>query len=342
MGFCSSISVMLEQNPMLYYYYVYHNYGGDLSQLYPYYPSLPSLPTLPTYPGLNNSGITFPGITFPGLNNSGSMFPGLGSTGLGSMDTETMIWYMYFSGMLGNSNITDNSDLSLYYLMMILRGQEEGTNSEWITNIILSQYLYGNAISFTNGNKIIVSEVNGTHKLTAPAIVNNKNAKYQWQKLVAGRWVDVIGATGAEYTLPSIVKGERYRVVISGKYFYAVLTSNVYIAGTTGVTTETPTTPSTPSVPSTPSTPSGDFTADDITIRGMAYPIISVKVGSKVDLIPNYMGYWNIDSAYLSGSSAYGPISVTGVKAGSTVISYTAFDGNGNTATKFIFVEIVE
>ncbi len=327
----SSIAEMIEENPMLYYYYMYHNYDGDLSQLYPFYPSLPSLPTLPSYPSVNYPSINFPGLNFPTIN-----FPNMGN-----FDKDTYLWYLYLNGMLGNGNLTENNDLSLYFLMMLLKGQEDGSNSELFTNILFYQYLYGNAISFTEGNKIIVSEENGTHKLTAPAIVNNTNAKYQWQKLVAGRWVNVVGGTKESYTLPAIVKGERYRVVISGNYFYSVLTSNVYIAGTTGVTPSVPSTPSTPSVPSVPSTPSDEFTADDITIRGLAYPMFSVKVGEDVTLIPNCIGYWSVDETLLGSASNFGAITLTGLKAGKTVISFTGFDGNGNMATKLIYVEIV-
>ncbi len=339
----SSIAEMIEKNPMLYYYYVYHNYDGDLSQLYPFYPSLPSLPSLPSFPSGNLPSVNFPGMNFPGMNFPGMNFPTVNFPNFGEFDNESYIWYLYLNGILGNGNLAENKDLSLYFLMMLLRGQEDG-GSEMITKILLSQFLYGNAISFTNGNKIIVSEENGTHKLTAPAIVNNANAKYQWQKLVAGKWINVVGGTKESYTLPAIVKGERYRVIISGNYFYSVLTSNVYVAGTTGVTPSTPSEPSTPNlptVPSTPSTPSGDFTADDITIKGLAYPMFSVKVGETVNLIPNCIGYWSLDNALLSANSNFGAITLTGVEAGRTVISFTGFDGNGNMATKFFYVEVI-
>ena len=304
----SSMAEMMGENPMLFYYYLYYNYDGDFSELYPSIPSLPNV-NIPSY---------------------------------GNISSESYLWYLYLNGMFGNDSDIEEDDFALYYVLMLLKSQGDESSNDMFTNMLIYNHLYGNGFSFTDGNKIIVTEVEGTHKLTSPAIVNDKNASYQWQKLIAGKWIDIPDATASEYTLPAIVKGESYRVVISGKYFYSVLTSSVYIAGITGTTTETPSVPSIPSTPNTPSEPSDEFTADDITIKGLAYPMFSIKVGAKVTLMPNCMGYWIVDETLLSSNTNFGTITVTGVKAGKTVISYTGFDGNGNYATKFIFVEVVE
>ncbi len=327
----SSLAEMMEENPMLYYYYIYQNYDGDISNLYPFYPSLPNVPS---YPSVN-----YPTINIPGMN-----FPSFSIPEFGKDDNSAYIWYLYMSGMLDSEIFDMNDPMSYYYLMMMLKGNEN-FDSEAFSNMLLYKYIYGNAIAFTDGNKIIVSEVEDTHKLTAPAIANDKNANYQWQKLIMGKWINIVGANEKDYTLDSIVNGERYRVVISGNYYYSVLTSSVYIGGKTGVTEvkpSEPVVPETPSVPSVPSEPSKEFTAEDITIKGLTVPMFSVKVGSAVDLIPNCMGYWSINGDVVSSDSNFGIIKLTGVKAGNTVITYTGFDGEGNMATKIFYVQVTE
>jgi hypothetical protein len=212
--------------------------------------------------------------------------------------------------------------------------------------MLIYQYLHGNAVSFTNGNKLIVSEVGETHKLTAPAIANDKNAKYQWQKLVGGYWIDINNANSNEYTLPAIVKGERYRVVISCPFYYSVIVSSTYVAGTTGVTApstpSTPSTPTIPSIPSTPSTPDDKFTADDITIKGLATPFFALKIGQTVDLIPSHMGYWTLACDNVTAESKFGAIKVTGAKEGWGLLTFTGFDKNGDMAMKYVYVHVTE
>lgn len=312
----SSLAEMIEENPMLYYYYIMQNYDGDISGL---------------YPSLNYPSWNYPSISLPNF---------------GTNDTSSLLWYMYMNGMIDSEIFNTDNPMSYYYLMLMLRGDSEDSSiKEYLSNMFLYQYIYGNAITFTDGNKIIVSEVEDTHKLTAPAIANDKNATYQWQKLVLGKWINIVGANDKDYTLDSIVKGERYRVVISGNYYYSVLTSSVYIAGTTGVTEVKPSEPSVPSVPSEPSepeVPSKEFTADDITIKGLSFPMFSLKVGQSVDLIPNCIGYWTINSDLVSSGSNFGAIKLTGLKAGTTVITYTGFDDNGNMATKLLYVQVSE
>ena len=319
----SSLSEMIEENPMLYYYYLYQNYDGDISNLYPSlnYPSW-------NYPSINYPSVNLPSVSLPNFSTDDNM---------------SYIWYLYMNGMLDSDMFNTDDPMTYYYLMMMLQGNgSDSAVSDYFSNMFLYQYIYGNAISFTDGNKIIVSAVGDTHKLTAPAIANDKNANYQWQKLVAGKWINIVGATAKDYTLDSIVKGERYRVVISGNYYYSVLTSSVYVGGTTGVTVVEPSEPVVPETPTTPVEPSTSFTSDDITIKGLSFPMFALKVGQSVDLIPNCMGYWTINGDVVSANSNWGAINVSGLKAGTAVLTFVGFDGNGNMATKVIYAKVTE
>lgn len=319
----SSLSEMLEENPMLYYYYIYQNYEGDVSNLYPYYPSLPSLPS---YPSVNYPTINYPSISLPNF---------------GTEDTNTYLWYLYMNGMLDSDMLDTDDPMTYYYLMMMLQGNEN-VDSDYLSKMIVYKYLYGNAISFTDGNKLIVSKTDNTLKLTAPAIANDKNANYQWQKLIAGQWINIVGATDKDYVLGNETNGARYRVIISGNYYYSVLTSSVYVHGTTGITEEKPADPVVPETPSTPAEPSKEFTSDDITIKGLSFPMFALKVGSSVDLVPNCVGYWVINGDIVSANSNFGAINVSGLKAGTAVLTFVGFDGNGNMATKTIYAQVTE
>lgn len=353
----SSLSEMMQENPYLYYYYIYSNYGGDISSLYPYYPSLPNLPS-----------VNYPSISLPSFGTDSNsnylwyiyMNNILGNSDIDSeqllnyyyylmlfqnaeTDSDSLLNYYYYMMLMQGSNGLDEDQLmSYYYYLMLSQGSSDGSvNSDILSNMLIYKYIYGNAVSFTDGNAIIVSAVGNTHKLTAPAIANSKNAKYQWQKLVGGKWIDIAGATSSEYVLPSIVKGERYRVTISSTFYYSVLTSSVYIAGTTGVTETEPAEPVVPPT-TTPDTSDTTFTADDISIRGMSFPIFTLKVGQSVDLIPSCIGYWNVNSSLVSTNSTIGSIRVTGEKAGVGVLTFTGFDGKGNTAVKYVYFQITE
>lgn len=323
----SSLEEMIEENPYLYYYYILNNRDENSSNLYPFYPTLPNFPTLPNYPSI-------PG--YPTLPNYPSInFPNLGE------GNNNYLWYLYLNGMLDLENLDTSDPMYFYYIMAMLGTDENGNlNSENFSNMLIYQYLHGNAVSFTNGNKLIVSEVGETHKLTAPAVTNDKNAKYQWQKLVNGKWVDLNGENSNEYTLPAIVKGERYRVVISCPFYYSTIMSSTYVAGTTGVTA--PSTPSTPSNPSTPTTPSDEFTADDITIQGLKNNVFAIKVGQTVTLMPSHMGYWNISNDLVTSTSNFGAIQITGAKTGFGLISFTGIDSEGNMAIKHIYVQVID
>lgn len=382
----SSLEEMIEENPMLYYYYILNNKDGNLPGLYPSI-SLPSFgedvdpyilylylngkldmdSLIPSFGTDKDSYLWY--LILNGKLDMDSMIPSIGAdkdsylwylymNGIITPDTmlpsfgtdkDSYLWYLYMNGLLDSDIFGGEDEMSIYYLMMLLRGEDGNLSSDAISNLLIYKYLSNDAVSFTNGNKIIVTEEGETHKLTAPEIVNDKNAKYQWQKLVNGKWINVLGATDKEYTLPAIVKGERYRVTISCKYYYSVLTSSIYTAGKTGVTILEPSTPSmptvpptTPSTPSTPTTPSDEFTAEDIVIKGVSFPLIQVKVGQTVDLVPNCMGYWSVDSANATIESTFGLAKLTGVAEGRAVLTFTGFDGNGNMAVKYIFVQIVK
>ncbi len=339
----SSLAEMMEENPMLYYYYLYQNYDGDISNLYPSlnYPSfdfpiipgLPNVPNVPSVPNLPN---------FPSMN-----YPSVSLPNFGTGDNASYIWYLYLSGILESEEFDLNDPMTYYYLMLMLQGEEGDTTvSDYLSNMLIYKYIYGNAISFTDGNKIIVTAEGDTHKLTAPAIANDKNANYQWQKYVAGfGWINIAGATDKDYTLDSIVKGERYRVQISGRYYYSLLTSSTYTGGMTGVTEvkpSEPVVPETPVVPEKPADPEKTFTANDITIKGLTFPMFSIKVGQSVDLIPNCMGYWTINSDLVKSNANFGIIELTGEKAGTAIITYTGFDDNGNMAVKYLYVQVTE
>ncbi len=319
----SSLAEMMEENPMLYYYYIYQNYEGDISGLYPFYPSLPSLPS---YPSWNYPTINFPSVSLPNFDKD---------------DNASFIWYLYMNGMLESDMFDAEDPMSYYYLMMLLQGNEN-IDSEYFSKMLVYKYLYGNAISFTDGNKLIVSKDGNALKLTAPAIANDKNANYQWQKLVAGKWINLAGATDKDYVLGNESNGARYRVVISGNYYYSVLTSSVYVHGTTGITEVKPSEPVTPPTPPATSEPSKEFTSDDIKIKGLNFPMFALKVGQSADLVPNCVGYWMINGDVVSANSNFGAINVSGLKAGTAVLTFVGFDGEGNMATKVLYAQVTE
>lgn len=291
----SSLSELYNDNPYLYYYYLNSlssGTSGTTTSMYPYY--------------------------------SGGSFPTTGTSGTSSL-------YSILYQLMNGSSSSDNTML-LYYIMMLRNSDTSGESSdEYLTNYLYYQYIYG-ALSFTDGNTLTVAASGESFKLTAPKILNNSHASYQWQKYVDSSWTNISGATSSEYTLPTpLVNGDKFRVVISNNFYYSQVTSSIYIVGTTPVTPVTSTDPD-----------DDEFTEDDIVIMGLAYQWFSVKKGQAFTLTPNYMGFWSFDSSYFSGSSTFGSITLTGLKTGLTTISFTAYDGNGNIATKNFIVQVVD
>ena len=248
---------------------------------------------------------------------------------LGQIDNNSVIWYLLRNGEL------DMSPQIFYYLMS---GNTDPLASVNINdNYFAYQYFFGNLLNFVCGPEITDFTKDGVLYLTAPKVSAVASASYKWQKLVNSRWTDI--ADDSETIAVTPVTGDKYRVILSSDYYYRWAASDVFTVNSDMLDNDEVTPVPTPAP--VPAEDDGSFTADDITINGVKANTIRIKVGERLVLVPNVNGYWVYDTTAFTGAGNTLAV-LTAQKTGTFMLLFTGFDGHGHTATKPIYVHVVE
>jgi len=349
-------SNLFNENPLLYYYLMQNNTTADNNQYWYYY----------QLQQLQNSGDN--SLLYWLLMNNPTEEKKTESTddkkdeAVVLDNTNIMLYYL-----LNNDSLSDKNSQILYYILA--NGNQLDNNYIWYyllsdsnedidptlfyylisggnaaiptatsgSSYLAYQYYYGEALGYVNGSSITTFTKDGKMTMTAPEVRDSKYVNYQWQKAVNGKWTNV--GTNSSTLSVTPVANEKYRVILSSDFYYRNKTSDT-LTVTAAMLEDT----------KEEETKDDEdkkedekvFSADDIKISGIgALNTIRVKVGQKFPLIANKIGYWLFDTTMFKGTNNSTTI-LEATKAGYTYLAYVGFDSKGNSAIKYILVQIVE
>ena len=238
--------------------------------------------------------------------------------------SNNLYWYLL------QNNGTEIDKTLLYYLLGGANGSVPSLDFK--ENYLAYEYFFG---TLAKDLEITSNTKERVLTLTAPEVKKGSSASYTWKMYIDGSWKTVGSDSETLEVEPNV--GDKYKVIISSDF--STVESDVYTV------TEADKLPDF-SVPEVEEDDDDDddedkFSSDDITINGVQNNYVRIKVGEKAYFIPNVNGYWTYDTEMFSGT--VGQLAVlTAKKAGTTVILFTGINSKGETATRSIFVEVVE